>query len=105
MGLGLKAGGLAKGLLSKTISHWIGNVAGNFIAGTDATSALPNLKQLWERGSTFTVDLLGEACVSRHEAEDYRRRYLDLLHVLPEQVKQWRPIRSWTPTTSARFRA
>ena len=91
MELGLKAGGLAKGLLSGTIGHWIGALAGNFIAGTDAASALPKLEQLWQRGAAFTVDLLGEACLSVKEAAEYRERYLDLLRVLPQQVAQWKP--------------
>ena len=41
MDLGLKAGGLAKGLLTKTTGRWIAAIAGNFIAGGDAASALP----------------------------------------------------------------
>ena len=91
MELGLKAGGLAKGLLSGTIGRWIATLAGNFIAGTDAASALPKLEQLWQRGAAFTVDLLGEACLSAKEAAEYRERYLDLLRVLPQQVRQWKP--------------
>ena len=37
----------------------------------------------------FSVDLLGEACVSDAEAEIYRRRYFDLLDVLPAEVSRW----------------
>ena len=64
MDLGLKAGGLAKGMMTKTISKSITTMAGNFIAGEDATTALPTLKKLWSEGVAFSVDLLGEACVS-----------------------------------------
>src|SRR5690606_8120381 len=64
MDLGLKAGGVAKGLLTKTISSQIKGMAGNFIAGTDAADALPALRDLWKQGIAFSVDLLGEACVS-----------------------------------------
>ncbi|MBN1911000.1 MAG: proline dehydrogenase family protein [Pirellulales bacterium] len=90
MDLGLKAGGLAKGILTKTISNRIGALAGNFIAGTDAASTLPRLRKLWKDGSAFSVDLVGEACVSKEEAEEYQRRYLDLLDVLPKEVSQWK---------------
>ena len=39
----------------------------------------------------FTADLLGEACVSEHEAEQYQRKYLDLINNLPGQVAGWKP--------------
>src|SRR4030095_9215337 len=64
-------------------------MASKFIAGTDAASALPNLKQLWEDGIGFSVDLLGEACVSDAEADHYRDKYLDLIRNLPAQVASW----------------
>jgi RHH-type proline utilization regulon transcriptional repressor/proline dehydrogenase/delta 1-pyrroline-5-carboxylate dehydrogenase len=87
--LGLKAGGMAKGLVAKTIAGRIKGMAGNFIAGVDAKSALPVLRDLWKQGVAFSVDLLGEACVSESEAEVYQRRYLDLLEVLPEEAASW----------------
>ena len=89
MELGLKAGGLAKGLLAKTIGGRITAMANNFIAGTDAASALPSLRELWDQGIAFSVDLLGEACVSDEEALAYQRRYLDLLETLPGAVAGW----------------
>ena len=64
-------------------------MAEKFIAGTDAASALPQLKKLWQRGIAFSVDLLGEACVSDEEAHAYQRKYLDLIENLPTQVATW----------------
>ena len=87
--LGMKAGRLAKGLVAKTITDRIEAMAGNFIAGADAAAALPVLRNLWKQGVAFSVDLLGEACVSDAEAEVYQRRYLDLLEVLPAEVGRW----------------
>ena len=87
--LGMQAGRLAKGLVAKTITEGIQAMAGNFIAGSDATAALPLLRGLWKQGLAFSVDLLGEACVSDAEAEVYQRRYLDLLEVLPAEVADW----------------
>ncbi len=87
--LGMKAGRLAKGLVAKTITDRIRAMAGNFIAGADAMAALPLLRDLWKQGLAFSVDLLGEACVSQAEAEVYQRRYLDLLEVLPAEVARW----------------
>ena len=90
LGVGLKAGRFLKGTLAKTITANIKRMAANFIAGFDAESALPKLERLWQERTGFSVDLLGEACLSDNEAEAYQRRYLDLLHHLPEQVKKWR---------------
>ena len=89
MQLGLKAGGLAKGVLSAAIANRISALAGNFIAGTDARSALPKLRALWKAGIAFSVDLLGEACLSDEEARAYQRRYLDLIETLPGAVASW----------------
>jgi RHH-type proline utilization regulon transcriptional repressor/proline dehydrogenase/delta 1-pyrroline-5-carboxylate dehydrogenase len=85
----LKAGSLAKGLAVSTMSKQIEGMAGKFIAGTDAASALPNLRRLWDGGISFSVDLLGEACVSDAEADAYRDKYLDLIRNLPGQVAGW----------------
>ncbi|MGP1345910.1 MAG: proline dehydrogenase family protein [Phycisphaerales bacterium] len=89
MGLGVQAGGLAKGLMTKTISGQIKGMGEKFIAGTDAASALPNLQKLWKNGIAFSVDLLGEACVSDAEADGYAQKYLDLVSNLPETVAGW----------------
>ncbi|MHC4652805.1 MAG: proline dehydrogenase family protein, partial [Planctomycetota bacterium] len=89
MGLGLKAGGLLKGAFAKTVSGQITSMAERFIAGTDAASALPMLEKLWSKGIAFSVDLLGEACVSNAEAEVYQRKYLDLVTTLPRHTANW----------------
>ncbi len=87
--LGMGLGGLAKGIMAKTMSGQITGMAEKFIAGTDAASALPQLKKLWKDGICFSVDLLGEACVSEHEADLYAKKYLDLIENLPRTVAEW----------------
>jgi RHH-type transcriptional regulator, proline utilization regulon repressor / proline dehydrogenase / delta 1-pyrroline-5-carboxylate dehydrogenase len=89
MDLGLKAGGVAKGMMTKTISSQINNMAKNFIAGTDANDALPMLSKLWKNGIAFSVDLLGEACVSNAEADAYQAKYLDLVENLVGEASSW----------------
>lgn len=93
MDLGLRAGGVAKGLMTSTITSQIKSMAGKFIAGTDAHSALPGLRKLWDNGIAFSVDLLGEACVSDAEADEYRDKYLDLVNNLPDEVASWKQNR------------
>jgi RHH-type proline utilization regulon transcriptional repressor/proline dehydrogenase/delta 1-pyrroline-5-carboxylate dehydrogenase len=90
--LGLKIGGMAKGLLAATVVNRIKALAGNFIAGTDAASALRSLRILWDDGIGFSVDLLGEACVSQGEAAEYQRRYCELIATLPGEVEHWPPV-------------
>ncbi len=89
MDLGLKAGGVAKGMMAKTISSQIKNMAGNFIAGANASDALPMLGRLWQSGIAFSVDLLGEACVSNAEADAYQAKYLDLVENLVGEASTW----------------
>jgi len=89
MGVGLKAGGIAKGVMTRTVAGRIEGMAKRFIAGTDADSALPMLRSLWDEGVGFSVDLLGEACLSNVEAAEYQRRYLDLVDNLPAAVAAW----------------
>lgn len=89
MDLALKAGGIAKGIAAKSISGQIKGMASNFIAGTDAKSALGGLRELWKDGIAFSVDLLGEACLSDAEADAYAEKYRDLITNLPEDVATW----------------
>jgi RHH-type proline utilization regulon transcriptional repressor/proline dehydrogenase/delta 1-pyrroline-5-carboxylate dehydrogenase len=86
----LKAGKLAKGAAVSVISNQIKGMAGKFIAGTDAASAVPGLRAMWDEGIAFSVDLLGETCVSDEEADSYARKYLDLIQNLPAEVASWK---------------
>jgi RHH-type proline utilization regulon transcriptional repressor/proline dehydrogenase/delta 1-pyrroline-5-carboxylate dehydrogenase len=85
----LKAGVVMKGVVTRTMSSQITSMASKFIAGTDAASALPTLRRIWDSGLCFSVDLLGEACVSDEEADAYRQKYLDLVENLPATVASW----------------
>ncbi len=89
VGLGLKLGGLAKGLFARTLAGQVQSLAERFIAGPDVAAALPKLRRLWQEGIAFTADLLGEACVSRAEADAYRERYLDLMNTLADAAADW----------------
>lgn len=89
MDFGLKIGANAKGMLARSIGNRITAMAGNFIAGADAAAALARLRKRWERGIAFSVDLLGEACVSDEEALAYQQRYLRLMETLPDEVRRW----------------
>lgn len=87
----LAAGRFAKGMVAAGIDRQIKALAGLFIAGSDAPAALTPLAELWRSGAAFSVDLLGEACVSREEAQTYQARYLELIHTLAEATAHWPP--------------
>jgi len=87
----LAAGRFAKGLVAAGIDRQIKALAGLFIAGSDASAALGRLLELWQGGAAFSVDLLGEACVSTEEAKAYQARYLELVHTLAEATAHWPP--------------
>ncbi len=89
IGAALKAGSLLKSAAAATIGKQIEGMASKFIAGTDAAGALPGLRSMWDDGIAFSVDLLGETCVSDMEADDYARKYLDLIQNLPSHVAAW----------------
>lgn len=67
----------------------IEDLANHFIVGPTPQEAIPKLKLLWSRGIFFTVDLLGEASVSEKEAEEYLRRYLEVMDILAREIDQW----------------
>ena len=86
MELMTKAGGMAKGLFTKQMTKQITGMAKKFIAGENAEAAAPVLRDLWKKGLCFSVDLLGEACISPRVADAYRDQYLDLINNLPNLV-------------------
>jgi RHH-type proline utilization regulon transcriptional repressor/proline dehydrogenase/delta 1-pyrroline-5-carboxylate dehydrogenase len=90
--LGLSAGGLLKGTLARTVTSQIESMAARFVAAENLNTGMATLKNLWDHNIAFSVDLLGEACVSSAEASEYQRRYIDLITALVPQVNAW-PLR------------
>jgi RHH-type proline utilization regulon transcriptional repressor/proline dehydrogenase/delta 1-pyrroline-5-carboxylate dehydrogenase len=78
-------GAVAQAALRKNVEA----MAQRFIVGRDARDTLPNLRRLWDAGVGFTVDLLGEATLSKPEAAAYLSRYRDLIENLPAQISSW----------------
>ena len=89
MSLAIAAGGLFGNTFARTISGQIEAMGRSFIAGRDVAEAMPQLCKRWDDGVAFSVDLLGEACLSHPEADAYRQRYAQLLTQLPELTNDW----------------
>ena len=81
---------LAASISAFIIRQNVRQMAGRFIVGKNAHTAKANLKKLWSQGFAFTVDLLGEATVSKAESEIYAQRYDDLIEFLPAETALWK---------------
>ncbi|HWH44064.1 MAG TPA: proline dehydrogenase family protein [Thermoleophilaceae bacterium] len=60
------------------------HMAHRFIVGATPKDAVPALRELWRRGISASVDLLGEATVTDAEADRYAERCAEALDVLAE---------------------
>jgi RHH-type proline utilization regulon transcriptional repressor/proline dehydrogenase/delta 1-pyrroline-5-carboxylate dehydrogenase len=80
---------LAARIVSRGIGANIRSMGRQFIVGESAKDALPALRDLRKKGLAFTMDILGEAVVSKSEADGYAQRYRDLLDVMHQEVTSW----------------
>ena len=75
---GSRAGRQALGVAA---AGGVRHMAHRFIVGESPRAALKMLRDLWEDGAATSVDLLGEATVTREEADRYAARCLEALDV------------------------
>lgn len=88
-GVGLGLGALAPGLMAKAVKNNVEQMAKMFITGENPNEALTVLKKARKNKIGFTVDLLGEACLSEAEALDYQKRYIELVDWLSKDAAGW----------------
>jgi len=69
----------------RSITH----VAEQFIVGQGPAQAVEGLRRLWDQGSAFTVDLLGEKTVTDADADRYAARVGELLDTLLAATTTW----------------
>jgi RHH-type proline utilization regulon transcriptional repressor/proline dehydrogenase/delta 1-pyrroline-5-carboxylate dehydrogenase len=65
------------------------HLAHRFIVGETPESALGTLRHLWAGGVSSSVDLLGEATVTEHEADRYAERCSEALEVFGTATRRW----------------
>lgn len=96
MKLGLKgagvAGKLGGAIMAKTIRSNIEKMGRQFIVGQTPDEAVKTVTALRKDGFAFTMDVLGEATVSRAEAEARRDDHLALLGALDAAQKRFKPL-------------
>lgn len=87
--VGLGLGSLAPGLMAGAIKKNVVGMAKMFITGENPEEALPVLKKARKNKMTFTVDILGEAILSEKEAQEYTRKYVELVNWLAKDAEKW----------------
>ncbi len=90
--VGLGLGSLAPGLMAGAIKKNVTAMAKMFITGENPQEALAVLKKARKNNLTFTVDILGEATLSEKEANEYQKRYLELIEWLAKDAQNWEEI-------------
>ncbi len=88
----LSATSVGARLSGKAIRSQVEHMARTFIAGATIEEAAPRLTDLWKHGRAWSVDLLGEATISDREADRYRDRCMDTLHLLGREAASWPSI-------------
>jgi len=89
-GVSAKPGSIRGGLTSVVTKKMVSEMARQFIAGETPNEALKPLRSMRKQGLCFTVDLLGEYCVSEPEALEYLSRYESALKVFGANVNRWK---------------
>ena len=82
-------GQLAPSLMAKTIKKQIHEMAKIFITGSDLQEGLKAIPKIKNQNLCFSFDLLGEATLSRKEAQEYHTKYLDLMDALLKEQTSW----------------
>ena len=84
----------ARSALGAAAAAGVKHMAHRFIVGENPAAAGRVLQGLWERGVASSVDLLGEATVTREEADVYAARCQEALGHIHAQAQSWpaRPV-------------
>lgn len=78
--------GVSGQLLARITRKNAESMARKFIAGSNIPEALTAIRQQRQDHLAFTVDLLGEATITEHEADLVRDQYLELIAGLTQEV-------------------
>src|SRR5438093_7496227 len=87
--LKLARGGASRRALGGMATAGIQHIAHRFIVGETPADAVRLLGRLWRAGAAFSLDLLGEATLTRAEADGYAVRCEDALRTLHRTCSSW----------------
>jgi RHH-type proline utilization regulon transcriptional repressor/proline dehydrogenase/delta 1-pyrroline-5-carboxylate dehydrogenase len=89
MKTGIRAARLLPWIAGPVMRWNVSGMARQFIAGRDSADVMKTLRKRRKQRIGFTVDLLGEAVVSEHEADEYAARCFELLDGLAVETRGW----------------
>ena len=89
LGIARVGGRLGEKAIGIMLRETVRRLARRFIAGATPGEARRAALAAREAGQAFTLDVLGEACLSEEEADAYQRRYLELVEGLGAEAARW----------------
>ena len=89
LGVGVRLARIAPWISAPVLRWNVSETARQFIAGRNPDEVITTLRKRRAQKIGFTVDVLGETAVSEAEANEYARRYADLLEKLANETKNW----------------
>ena len=84
-----RVGRLGEKVVGVMLRETVRRLARRFVAGSTPAEARQAALSARRAGQAFTLDLLGEACLSDTEADAYEQRYLELLETLGVEAPRW----------------
>jgi RHH-type proline utilization regulon transcriptional repressor/proline dehydrogenase/delta 1-pyrroline-5-carboxylate dehydrogenase len=89
LGIARVGGRLGEKAIGVMLRETVRRLARRFIAGATPEEARRAALAARHAGQAFTLDVLGEACLSEEEADAYQRRYLELVESLGAEAPRW----------------
>ncbi|HEV8615413.1 MAG TPA: proline dehydrogenase family protein [Methylomirabilota bacterium] len=89
LGVARVGGWLGEKVVGVMLRETVRRLARRFIAGSTPEQARQAALAARHAGQAFTLDVLGEACLSEAEAREYQRRYLELVEHLGAEARRW----------------
>ncbi|HEX5815565.1 MAG TPA: proline dehydrogenase family protein [Methylomirabilota bacterium] len=87
-----RVGWLGEKVVAVMLRETVRRLARRFIAGGTPAEARRAVLAARRAGQAFTLDVLGEACLSDAEADAYERRYVELLESLGPEAARWSEV-------------
>jgi RHH-type proline utilization regulon transcriptional repressor/proline dehydrogenase/delta 1-pyrroline-5-carboxylate dehydrogenase len=84
-----RVGWLGEKVVAMMLRETVRRLARRFVAGSTPAEARRAVLSARGAGQAFTLDLLGEACLSDSEADAYEQRYVELLETLGAEAARW----------------
>ncbi|HEV8471720.1 MAG TPA: proline dehydrogenase family protein [Methylomirabilota bacterium] len=89
LGVARVAGRLGDAVVAVMLRETVRRLARRFVAGSTPDQARRAALDARKTGQSFTLDLLGEACLSEAEADVYQARYVELIETLGREAPHW----------------